>query len=65
MPPVPLAAVVTTRKPAVEENAGNSTQGQPVNKQHCSSSEYNKSNHILLVTDTFLADVIAGVVKCL
>ncbi|XP_036831938.1 ATPase family AAA domain-containing protein 2B isoform X1 [Oncorhynchus mykiss] len=38
LPPVPLAAVVTTRKPAVEENAGNSTQGQTVNKQHCSSN---------------------------
>ncbi|XP_024234125.2 ATPase family AAA domain-containing protein 2B isoform X1 [Oncorhynchus tshawytscha] len=38
LPPVPLAAVVTTRKPAVEENAGNSTQGQTIDKQHCSSN---------------------------
>ncbi|XP_052379899.1 ATPase family AAA domain-containing protein 2B isoform X1 [Oncorhynchus keta] len=36
LPPVPLAAVVTTRKPAVEENAGNSTRGQTIDKQHCS-----------------------------
>ncbi|XP_031656605.1 ATPase family AAA domain-containing protein 2B isoform X2 [Oncorhynchus kisutch] len=38
LPSVPLAAVVTTRKPAVEENAGNSTQGQTIDKQHCSSN---------------------------
>ncbi|XP_071269069.1 ATPase family AAA domain-containing protein 2B isoform X1 [Salvelinus alpinus] len=38
LPPVSPAAVVTTRKPAVEENAGNSTQGQTINKQHCSSN---------------------------
>nr|XP_046154722.1 ATPase family AAA domain-containing protein 2B isoform X2 [Oncorhynchus gorbuscha] len=36
LPPVPLAAVVTTRKLAVVESAGNSTQGQTIDKQHCS-----------------------------
>ncbi|XP_041716199.2 ATPase family AAA domain-containing protein 2B isoform X1 [Coregonus clupeaformis] len=40
LPPVSPAAVVTTRKPAGEENAGNSTQGQTVDKQHC------RSNHM-------------------
>eukprot|EP00063_Salmo_salar_P025864 XP_014000699.1 PREDICTED: ATPase family AAA domain-containing protein 2B-like [Salmo salar] len=38
VPPVSLAAVVTTRKPAGEENAGSSTQGEAVDKHHCSSN---------------------------
>uniref|UniRef100_A0A4W5JRI5 Bromo domain-containing protein n=1 Tax=Hucho hucho TaxID=62062 RepID=A0A4W5JRI5_9TELE len=38
VPPISLAAVVTTRKPAGEENAGSSTQGEAVEKHHCSSN---------------------------
>ncbi|XP_041720951.2 ATPase family AAA domain-containing protein 2B-like isoform X1 [Coregonus clupeaformis] len=42
VPPVSMAAVVTTRKPVGEENPGSSTQGEPVDKQHCSSSNHIK-----------------------
>lgn len=48
VPPVSLAAVVTTRKPAGEENSGSSTQGEAVDKHHCSSSEYHTYTSVLI-----------------
>ncbi|XP_010880476.2 ATPase family AAA domain-containing protein 2B isoform X2 [Esox lucius] len=38
LPPVSLAAVVTPRRPAGEENTGGGSQGEAVEKQHCSSN---------------------------
>uniref|UniRef100_A0A6Q2XKX0 ATPase family AAA domain-containing protein 2 n=1 Tax=Esox lucius TaxID=8010 RepID=A0A6Q2XKX0_ESOLU len=37
LPPVSLAAVVTPRRPAGEENTGGGSQGEAVEKQHCSN----------------------------